>query len=178
MPWIVYETRNLVSGKNYVGVHRQDGEGFDGYLGSGKALEGAIAKYGREAFSRRTLFVFDTPQEAYAKETEIVGQPFIDSTWTYNVKHGGHGGGGHSLNEEARDKIRQYRTGRRHSEETKEKIRQKLLRRTRGTLPPETRAKMSASRTGVPHTEERRRNISEAMKRVWRLRKSGGRDAS
>lgn len=174
MPWIVYETRNLVSGKNYVGVHRQDGEGFDGYLGSGRALEGAVAKYGRKAFTRRTLFTYETPHEAYEKEREIVGQQFVDSTWTYNAKHGGQGGCGHSLTDEARDKIRQYRTGRRHTEQTKEKIRQKAGRRA--SL--EARAKMSASRTGVPHTAERRANISEAMKRVWMLRKLGGKDAT
>lgn len=171
MPWIVYETLNKSNGKTYIGVHKQNGDGFDGYLGSGQAISRAIAKYGRENFERRTLFSFQTDGEAYAKEAELVGQQWVESTWTYNLKEGGIGGAGFSMPERAREKLRQYRTGRPHSEETKEKIRRyRIASGFRHT--PESREKMSRSRTGVPHSEERKKNISIGMKRSWQLRRS------
>lgn len=172
MPWIVYETINKTNGKKYIGVHRQDADVFDGYLGSGAVLEAAVSKYGRDAFERRTLFEFETEAEAYAKERELVSPEWVDSTATYNLKQGGLGGVGFSMPEEAREKLRQYRTGRPHTEETKEKIRQARLgmgfRHS-----PESREKMSAARRGIPHSDERKRNISEGMKRAWQLRKAG-----
>jgi len=48
--YIVYQTLCLVNLKYYVGQHRQETSGFDGYLGSGMKLEKAIKKYGKENF--------------------------------------------------------------------------------------------------------------------------------
>jgi hypothetical protein len=45
---IVYKTTNLVNERFYIGVHKQEGIEFDGYLGSGKALQNAINKYGKK----------------------------------------------------------------------------------------------------------------------------------
>jgi|688.fasta_scaffold00210_97 hypothetical protein len=171
VPWIVYETRCLVSGKIYIGVHKQDGDEFDGYLGSGTLITAAVEKHGRDNFRRQTLFAFESERDAYAKEAELVGREWVDSTWTYNIKEGGIGGVGFSMPEEAREKIREYRTGRPHSEETKEKIRQHRAKIAfRHTS--ESRAKMSASRKGIPHSEERKQRISDGMKRSWQLRRA------
>lgn len=171
MPWIVYVTLNKINGKRYIGVHCQGGSGFDGYLGSGTLITAAVEKYGRDNFERRTLFEFETEREAYAKEAELVGQQWVESTWTYNLKEGGIGGVGFSMPEGAREQIRQYRTGRPHSEETKEKIRRgRVAMGFRHS--PESREKMSRSRTGIPHSEERKKNISIGMKRSWQLRRS------
>jgi len=87
--WIVYETRCLVSGKAYVGVHRQDEDGFDGYLGSGKAIRCAIKKHGVENFARRTLEEFSVEADAYAREAEIVTEEFCKRRDIYNQKPGG-----------------------------------------------------------------------------------------
>lgn len=92
MPWIVYETTNKINGKKYVGVHKQDGDEFDGYLGSGKSLASAIGKYGRDNFERRTLHSFESEQEAYACEAEIVTEEWCKRTDNYNLKPGGFGG--------------------------------------------------------------------------------------
>ena len=92
MPWIVYETTNTVNGKRYIGVHKQDGDEFDGYLGSGKYLANAIAKYGRENFARRTMFSFESEQDAYAREAEIVTEEWCKRKDSYNMKPGGFGG--------------------------------------------------------------------------------------
>lgn len=154
MPWIVYETINKRNGKKYIGVHLQRSSGFDGYLGSGLLLSQAIAKHGRDAFERRTLYEFDTDTEAYAKEAELVSSKWVDSTATYNLKRGGLGGLGFVMSDEAKDKIREYRTGRPHTEETKEKIRK--------------------YRTGRPHSEETKAKISASMRNA----RQRGRDAT
>ncbi|NBX24187.1 MAG: hypothetical protein EBR52_08840 [Microbacteriaceae bacterium] len=96
MPWIVYETTNKVNGKKYVGVHKQDGEEFDGYLGSGKYLSNAIKKHGEDAFERRTLFSYDDEDAAYIKESEIVTEEWCGRSDTYNIKVGGSGGFPHN----------------------------------------------------------------------------------
>jgi hypothetical protein len=92
MPWIVYETVNKLNGKKYVGVHKQDGDEFDGYLGSGKRLMRSIKKHGVDAFERSTLFSFDDEDAAYDKEAEIVTEEWCSRPDTYNIKVGGFGG--------------------------------------------------------------------------------------
>ena len=96
MPWIVYETTNTVNGKRYIGVHKQDADEFDGYLGSGKHLANAVAKYGRENFAWRPLFSFESEQDAYAREAEIVTEGWCKRKDNYNIKTGGSGGFPHN----------------------------------------------------------------------------------
>lgn len=169
MPWIVYETRNLKNGKKYIGVHRQNGTKFDGYFGSGTVLEAAIAKHGRESFERRTLFVFRSEEKAYAKEKELVSEMWVSSTATYNVKHGGLGGVGHSMAEESRQKIREYRTGKPHTAETKDKIRQARLGKP---LPSSTKEKLRQAMLGRRHSPEHREKIRKAVKQSWGARRN------
>lgn len=87
--YFVYETRNLINGKIYIGVHTTHILD-DGYLGSGKLLHKAIKKYGKENFSRRILEFFHTESEAYEKEEEIVNNIFIKKSSTYNIRVGGY----------------------------------------------------------------------------------------
>lgn len=61
-------------------------------MGSGKYLKHAQDKHGIENFTKEILFVFDTPDEMYAKEAELVNEEFIAENNTYNIKLGGHGG--------------------------------------------------------------------------------------
>lgn len=92
MKYIVYETRNLVNGKIYVGVHKTPTpDAFDGYFGTNKLLHRAIKKYGKASFSRKTLYEFNSPEEAYEKEKDIVDESFISREDTYNLSPGGIG---------------------------------------------------------------------------------------
>jgi hypothetical protein len=106
--YIVYLTVNKVNGKIYVGVHKTNTpEKFDGYLGCGiwerkngnplpnpkTPLQKAVRKYGYGAFTRHTLMVFKTEEEAYAQEKLIVNEDFIKSNKNYNATLGGLGGG-------------------------------------------------------------------------------------
>lgn len=91
MKHIVYLTTNLFTGKWYIGVHSTN-DIEDGYLGSGKLLSRAIKKYGKENFKREILFLFETSEEAYAKEAELITESSVKSPSCYNVKPGGRGG--------------------------------------------------------------------------------------
>ena len=72
----VYETTNLINGKKYIGKHSTD-DLNDGYLGSGKAIQQAIKKYGEKNFSRTILKEFKTSEEAYMYEEEIITPELI-----------------------------------------------------------------------------------------------------
>lgn len=87
----VYQTRCLINGKIYIGVHSTN-DLNDGYLGSGKALKKDIKAFGPEAFERTVLQLFSAPQDMYAKEAELVNQEFIEREDTYNLILGGGGG--------------------------------------------------------------------------------------
>lgn len=108
MKYIVYLTTNLKSKINginriYVGVHEtQNPEIFDGYIGCGvyvqqpstykypkSAFQYAVKKYGTEAFKREILFIYDTKEEAYKKEQDIVNEKFINQPHVYNMVLGG-----------------------------------------------------------------------------------------
>lgn len=103
--FIVYETTCLVNNKIYVGVHETENpDVFDGYIGNSinifnrkYAIENpkfpfhyAVKKYGFHNFRRKTLYVYETQEEAYAKEAEIVNEDFIKNSSNYNVCLGGH----------------------------------------------------------------------------------------
>jgi len=91
MRYLVYEVKNLVNNKTYIGVHRTENIN-DGYMGSGTHLKRAQSKYGMQNFSRTILFEFDNPEEMFAKEAELVNEEFVLRPDTYNIKIGGNGG--------------------------------------------------------------------------------------
>jgi len=91
MYYTIYKITNQINGKFYIGSHKTK-DLNDGYMGSGKYLNHAYKKYGLENFSKEILFVFDTPEEMYAKEAEIVNDEFLAEENTYNLKRGGFGG--------------------------------------------------------------------------------------
>ena len=87
----LYCIENKVNSKIYVGVHST--ENFDdGYMGSGVALRKAINKYGIENFEKSIIKFFDSLDEMYLAESEIVNTQLVNSPLTYNMKIGGFGG--------------------------------------------------------------------------------------
>lgn len=93
----VYRTINSQNGKFYLGIHSTKVL-RDGYLGSGKILKLAIAKYGKDSFFKETLGYFKSREEAYLFEEFIVNEIIKNSIVTYNLKLGG-AGGFHYINE-------------------------------------------------------------------------------
>lgn len=94
MFYTIYQITNNVNGKIYIGKH-QTKDFNDGYMGSGKHLRRAIAKYGIENFKKEILFQFDNENEMNAKEAELVTEEFCLREDTYNLCPGGKGGWGY-----------------------------------------------------------------------------------
>lgn len=114
---IVYKTTNLITKKIYVGVTSKDDPG---YLGSGKTLNKAIKKYGKENFVRETLEECYSEKELFEREIFWIKELKSKGSNGYNLTDGGMG----ILNptKEVRKKISKSLTGRIQSEETKRKI--------------------------------------------------------
>lgn len=91
MIYYLYEIRNLVNNKIYVGVHKTK-DVNDGYMGSGKIIVSAIKKYGIENFTKIILETFNTSEDMYCREKELVTDEFLARDNTYNLRRGGFGG--------------------------------------------------------------------------------------
>jgi hypothetical protein len=111
--YTIYKILNKIDGKIYIGSHKTKNL-EDGYMGSGKYLKRAIEKYGVESFEKTILFIFETSEEMYNKEAEIVNEEFLTTQNTYNLRVGGFGGfdyvnlqglNKHNCSEEYRKKI-------------------------------------------------------------------------
>lgn len=104
--YIVYKTTNLVNNKIYIGVHKtSDPNHFDGYLGCGvintqpytyqyakTAFQFAVKKHGPNNFVRHTLAIFNTEEEAFELEEQLVNEEFLARDDVYNMILGGKGG--------------------------------------------------------------------------------------
>lgn len=85
----VYKVTNLLNGKFYIGVHGTD-HLHDGYMGSGRAVQAAIKKHGKENFDKEFLAGFEIEQHAYDLERLLTKDYNLNSN--YNMRPGGHGG--------------------------------------------------------------------------------------
>lgn len=132
--YYVYKTTNIENQKIYIGVHKSKDIENDSYIGSGYILKKSITKYGKESFKREILFEFDTPEEAFAKEREIVNEEFILREDVYNMVLGGHGGQitlinpffGKTHSDETKKLLSDMNKGKKLTEETKQKISKSL----------------------------------------------------
>lgn len=86
--YYLYQITNLLNGKIYIGVHRTS-DLEDGYVGSGKILKVAIAKYGIENFRKEILKFFGSEEDMYLEEAEYVTAEFVLRKDTYNLTEGG-----------------------------------------------------------------------------------------
>jgi hypothetical protein len=91
MHYYLYELKNLINGKIYVGVHKT-ATIDDGYMGSGKVSKVAIEKHGIENFSKTILEEFENAEQMFAREAEVVNEAFLAREDVYNLRRGGTGG--------------------------------------------------------------------------------------
>ena len=151
--YILYQTKNLVNNKIYIGVHKENGTN---YLGSGNAIKQAIRKYGSKNFERVTLQNFDNAKDAYLKENQIVDNNFVNRKDTYNIRVGGRGGW--SMKESSKIKLSKYSKNR-----TEEHLRKMSLAATGKKLSQETKNKISKLHKGSKRSVETKRAISKAL---------------
>lgn len=87
----VYEITNNINQKKYIGKHSTNNLD-DGYMGSGVFIRKAIDKYGLENFTKTIIKKFDTSEEAFKFEAELVTEDVVKDRMYYNMKLGGYGG--------------------------------------------------------------------------------------
>jgi len=88
--YVVYKITNLLNNKIYIGCH-QTPNLDDGYMGSGLLIKLAIEKHGIDNFKKEFLHIFETPEEMFAREAEIVNEEFLYRDDVYNLTKGGNG---------------------------------------------------------------------------------------
>ena len=149
--YTVYQHKNKINGKNYIGITMQEpekrwrkGKGYK----SSQYFYSAIQKYGWDNFEHNILFTELTKEEACLKEQELIKQ--FDSM---NREHGYNstsGGDIFSMNEE-----------------TKQKISQAMMSNKNGLGHPcseEKKKKISEAQKGREFTKEHKQKLSEAAK--------------
>lgn len=173
---IVYKITNLLNNKFYIGLHKQyEGFGpfeFDTYLGSGTVIKQAVEKYGKNNFTRETLYAFVDREEAGRKEKELITPDLILSKDCYNINPGGEGSYSSCQTPEARGKSNKTKmelygspAGACHSPEARRKCNNTTLERfgsVAGQLHTEeviessakTRENLYGSSYAMMHTEE------------------------
>ncbi len=152
----IYITTNLINNMKYIGQHT----GFKtNYLGSGTLLKAAIRKYGRENFSREIIAYANTQKELDQLEQYYIQKyNAVASSMYYNIIPGGPGTGSGSSNP---------MFGKKHSESTKVKIRNKRIENNHIYQTDAIKKKLSIASKGEnnpmfgkQHTEEAKKKMS------------------
>ena len=168
MMYYIYEIKNNINNKTYIGQHKTN-DLNDDYMGSGTILHQAYQKYGKKNFTKTILAVAGTKENINILEKVFIALYRSEGKAEYNIANGGDGG---NLGEEVNKRISQKLKGKLMNSETKIKI----SNSKKGTIPwnkgktgiysEETRMKMGSSLRGKlrPQTEETIRKIKESKR--------------
>ena len=148
---ILYKVTNKINDKYYIGIHSTNNL-KDNYYGSGIKIRYAIKKYGKEKFRFEIISFENSREKLFKKEKELVNEILLSDKNCMNLARGGIGGDlssyiGTSKYQKERWKDPEYREkitkqlrinmvnnhklgkmkhksflGKKHSNETKEKI--------------------------------------------------------
>ena len=189
MKYQVYKVKNNETGHYYIGMHK--GDIFeDNYWGSGRGIREYIQKHGKENLERILLHEFTNKDECERMEESLISWDIVKDPFCLNRQPGGvyQGERSESTKErisktmkeiqnrsEVKERIRAKSTGRRHTEESKRKMRENMLgpkNHRYGTKPSEeTRKRLSESRVGEKHhffgknlTDEHKEKLSKSHK--------------
>lgn len=176
----VYKITNLLNNHFYIGVHNTD-DLNDGYMGSGKRLHIAYKKYGIRNFHKEIIKFFDSANDAFEYEAELVNEQLVDNNNCYNLVNGGRNGWNSSnlvvvklkngdeyfyvSKEEYSKNKNKYCfvwTGKHHTNETKDQIRK--------TMTPEksSNPRIWISKNGVTKYL-RKELLNEYLDKGWKL---------
>lgn len=178
--WTVYVHINKINNKKYVGITSLKPEYRWGRNGSNYKVglfARAISKYGWDNFDHEIVAENLLENEAKEMEKKLIFElnTFVKSNNGYNLTLGGDGTVGIEVSEETRRKISKASKGRKHSEETKELLRE-INSGENGywygkKQTDEAKKKISEANSGENaywygkhHTEETKKKISEKQK--------------
>lgn len=85
----MYQITNNFTGQFYIGVHTQNPNKIDKYMGSGVELQRVYKEYGKQNFTKIIVEYFNTHEDAKIRESEIVTKNLTNSPECYNLINGG-----------------------------------------------------------------------------------------
>lgn len=153
MIWHVYRVTNIETGQRYVGITaktiavRWHQHKLNGYAGRGGYLARAIRTYKHTSFYWEPIYEAVDEREAKIVERGLIAQWGTYAPRGYNLTSGGEKTAGYHLAPEVREKQRQGRLGKTHTDVAK--------------------AKMRAARLGKPLSDEVRANMSANHRPTW-----------
>lgn len=162
----IYETKNLINNKTYIGQHKTNNL-KDNYMGSGILINRAFERYGINNFSKSILAITEKKEIADILEKHFIALFREEGKAEYNIADGGQGG---DLGEECRKRISEKLKGHPTSDLAKKKMSESAKKRKHRNgykLSEETKKKISEAHKGKkpkPLSEESRRKISEKLK--------------
>ena len=172
----IYLTKNLITGKGYVGYHFTNLLYDDYYIGSGKYLHRAFKKHGRQNFINGIL-EFCNSENIKEREVFWIKELNTKSPNGYNLTDGGDGLIGYKHTKETRKKISSKSGWNRglkncYSPQTLQKMSNAHKGIGLGKVVSEdTKIKMSNVHKGKKFTEEHKQNISKFAKgKTWEER--------
>ena len=155
----IYLVINNINNKKYIG--KRENSTFDeNYWGSGKLLQRALLKYGKENFSRKVIDWADSREQLCELEKEYIRKyDAVSSPDYYNIAPGGDGGAtmlGKHQSDFQKSKISKVHKGKQIPQETRLKI--------SGTLKYKYKNGLISSGKGRILSEEHRKHISDSKR--------------
>jgi group I intron endonuclease len=155
---VIYLTKNLINGKQYIG---KDINNNPNYLGSGTYIKKAIIKYGKNNFEKIILEKCNSKEELWKREEWWLNFYQAETNpLFYNKTNKAFGNSGQT--EHGKLKIAEYQKGKVRSEETKKRMSEN--RKGHKMYNDEWKEKISQSLIGKTRTKEWKDKQSEILK--------------
>lgn len=163
----IYKITNNLNGKSYIGLKSKTVEESEDYYGSGKLINQAIEKYGKENFSKEILERNINSYEILNDREIYWIEHFNTFNEGYNLTKGGQGNLGRVTSKETKAKLReaakkQFKSP--VSEETRRKISEKAKLRKGRPVSEETKLKLAKAATGRKMSKETKLKMSKSAK--------------
>jgi len=158
----IYKITNNLNGNSYVGLKTSLVEESEDYYGSGKLINQAIDKYGKENFTKEILERDITDFDLLCLREKHFISLYNTKDNGYNMTDGGLGSHGYTQSEEHKNKLSQSLKGRKHTDLTLKKISEAASKRRGRPVSEETRKKLSEAMKGRKHKAAAKKKMRDA----------------